>query len=151
MYDPNGQKPCGHAGHRGALSSCMLIHDLTSGTHNTLHSCNSNISCMLDRYRSSSCATERLRRRCQWWKTNGLKHQYFEPLRWHASFSCMGLRPTSSHEFLSLRVQVLVHQKLMRAHMLEQGLGYGAHSIFYDRDLARRKCSRIRLAKLVRI
>ena len=50
-----------------------------------------------------------------------------------------------------LRVQLLEHQKLMRAHILAQGLGDGAHSIFYDRDLACRKCSRIRLAKLVRI
>ena len=50
-----------------------------------------------------------------------------------------------------LRVQLLEHQKLMRAHILAQGLGDGAHSIFYDRDLASRKCSRIRLAKLVRI
>ena len=63
----------------------------------------------------------------------------------------MCLRPTSSHEILSLRVQVLVHQKLMRAYVVAQGLGDGAHSIFYDQDLARRKCSRIRLAKLVRI
>ena len=63
----------------------------------------------------------------------------------------MGLGPTSSHELLSLRVQVLVHQKLMRAHILAQGLGDGAYSIFYDRDLANRKCSKIRKAKLVRI
>ena len=63
----------------------------------------------------------------------------------------MGLRATSAREFLLLRVQLLEHQKVMRAHVLEQGLGDGAHSIFYDRDLANRKCSRIRLAKLARI
>ena len=63
----------------------------------------------------------------------------------------MGLRPTSARQFLLLRVQLLEHQRLMRAHILAQGLGDGAHSIVYDRDLASRKCSRIRLAKLVRI
>ena len=144
-------RPCGHAGHRGALPSCMLIHDSISSTQNTRHSCQSNISCMLDRYHSSSCATERVRRKCQWWKANILKYECFEPLRCHASFSGMGLRPTSAREFLLLRVQLPEHQKLMRAHILVQGLGDGAHSIFYDRDLANRKCSRIRLAKLVRI
>ena len=42
---------------------------------------------------------------------------------------------TSAREFLLLRVQLLEHQKLMRAHILAQGLGDGAHSIFYDRIL----------------
>ena len=59
------------------------------------------------------------------------------------------LKPALMHSFAQRAVACA--SKLMRAHILEQGLGDGAHSIFYDRDFARRKCSRIRLAKLVRI